>query len=308
LPLPENEKFQNMSAVGQFSEIKVSTNQGSAVQGQGVTLAVDIIGNGNFEMIDTFPLILPEGLVSYDSNAPQVDKNRTHKHFEYIIQAQDIGTYQISSQKFSFFDSTDGQYKTLQSESFELVITPGADNNQDQYQNFLSDQDGDEISQVGISKYNVLGQESIHCKQKMIPLHWYMILIKSIILLFLCMLLHRYFLQAYVFENKFFQRVILFFQARTACKRAEKKGDKQALYSIFINLFVHLKVDNLSSIDDSTIEQYLKNKGFSLELIHQWNIFYNKLLQASFSQFDKKNNALLFQEAYTWLNLLQMKA
>lgn len=308
MPLPQNEKFQNISAVGQFSEIKVSTNQGSVIQGQGVTLVVDIIGAGNFEMIDSFPLILPDGLVSYDSNAPQVDKNRTHKHFEYIIQAQDVGTYQIPPQSFSYFDLTDDQYKTLKSKQFELVITPGVDNHQDQSQDLLLDQDGDEMSQVGISKYNVLGQESIHCNQKMIPLRWYMILIKSVLLLFICMLLYRDFVQKHVVQNEYLQRMILFFQACIACKRAEKKGDKQALYSIFINLFIHLKVGNLSSIDDAVIEQYLKKRGFSPELIQQWNVFYNKLLQASFSQFDNKNNVLLFQEAYTWLNLLKMKA
>jgi hypothetical protein len=306
--LPENEKFQNISTVGQFSEIKVSMNKGSVVQGQGVTLAVDIIGIGNFEMIDSFPLILPEGLVSYDSNAPQVDINRTHKHFEYIIQAQDVGTYQIPSQSFSYFDSADGQYKTLQSKPFELVITPGVDNYHDQYQNVLSDQDEEDINEIGVLKYNILGQESIHTQQKMIPLRWYMILMKALILIFSYMLLHRYFLQKYVFRNKYLQRLIAFFQAYRACKIAEAQGDKQALYSIFINLFIHLKVDDLSSIDDAVIEQYLKDKGFSSELIQQWNLFYNTLLQASFSQFYKKNNSSLFKEAYKWLHLLKIKA
>jgi len=305
--LPYNKNFQDIGAVGQFSKMEISVNTNSVEQGKGIVVKIDIFGNGNFEMIDSLPLILPQGLVSYDSHAPEIDKNRTYKHFEYIIQAQEPGQYQIPSQIFSYFDSVDQQYKTLKSDMLDILITAGIAHDQNDDQALLQDQDDDENNKKSILSYNVLGKESIHAPQTIIPLSWFKYLLKIIFLIFMFLIVYRSIIQKYLLNNKKLRRVILFFKAHQACRNAEKKGNTQALYSIFMTVFIGLGVGTLGSIDDTTIEDYFRNKGFSVEQITQWNIFYNKLLQASFSQENKKKNSLLYKEAYKWLNLLKMK-
>ena len=311
LELPKIQGFQDVTAVGQFSTLAVSVNKNSVQQGQGIILAEDIFGDANFEMINLSPLILPEGLVLYDSQAPSVDKSRTRKHYEYIIQAQAPGEYHIDAQQFNYFDPIDHQYKSLYSNPFDIIVTESLMTqslSDDQYQQFLLDEEDQENKEENIKKYHVLEQKYTRAYQKiMVPYFWYSLLLYFFGLIFLLMMTYRYIIQKYLFTNDTFRYYIIFFQAKRACEIAAKNHEVIALHPLFIDLFVHLKVESLGVIKEEMIERYLKKKGFSDELVAQWKIFYTKLLHVSFDRSEKKNDTLLFDEALLWLARLKEK-
>ena len=115
-------------------------------------------------------------------------------------------------------------------------------------------------------------------------------------------------IKKYLFTYDRFQHAVTFFKAKRACQIAAKYHNIIALHPLFIDLFVNLKVGSQGFIRDEMIEQYLKDKNFSDEMVEQWKLFYSKLLQASFAGIDRKNDEDLFQEAFTWLAKLKDKA
>ena len=310
LELPVVSGFENITAVGQFSKLELSVNKNSVEQGQGIVLTADIFGDGNFEMIESLSLSLPENLVSYDSDTPKMDTRRTRKHFEYIIQAQSVGQYQIPAQQFKYFDPADRQYKILQSNPIDILIaadiTAQQHDNQQQLDLFDEDKDTNEKT---IEDFTVLEPNLMQTDQlSMIPLSWYTKFLQFLYFIFFLMMVYRYVIKKYLFTYDRFQHTVIFFKAKRACQLAAKHRNVIALHPLFIDLFVNLKVGSQGFIRDEMIERYLKNKNFSDETVDQWKLFYNKLLQISFAGVDRQNDEFLFQEAFTWIARLKERA
>lgn len=309
LPLPHCQDLENIQAVGEFSKITLSTNIDTAEQGQGFTLRVDIFGDGNLEMIDSFPLVLPQEFSSYTTHAGHIDRARTSKRFEYIIQAQESGTYEIPAQNFTYFDLNSGDYVTLQSNPKTMTITKGTHTYSDQYKLYEENElDTESENQITVSAYTILDTYDERNYWKGISLSLYALAIRVIFLLFLFMIGYRYFLKKYVLSHDKLQHFLLFLKAHRALKIAEKKENIATLYNVFITIFVGLNVGRRGEINENLIEGYLQKKCFSVDQIKKWNIFYHKLLQASFSQGDKKMSLLLVQEAFVWLSLLKNRS
>jgi len=306
LDLPKEAGFENVVAVGNFSEITITVNKNSMVQGQGLVLIAKIVGDGNFEMIESLPLLLPDGCAYYDSGSPQLDTKRTHKNFEYIIQAQAAGQYHIPAQQFHYFDPVDRQYKTIQSNSIDVVVTENPIEQKINDQQLLDEQSDENDTEHSIMDYAILEQGSLRVKSFIVvPFLWYLRLLYFLYFILFFMMVYRYGIQKYIVENQKIRRMFIFFQAQRSCYRAMKNNDVIALYSMFMNLFIQLKVFSAGRIHHEMIEQYLKNKGFSDVLITQWKQFYHKISQASFTRYNKKNNDQLFQEALVWLQRLK---
>lgn len=306
LELPKEPGFENVVAVGNFSEIAITVNKNSMVQGQGLVLIAKLVGDGNFEMIESLPLLLPDGCQYYDSGSPQLDTKRTHKNFEYIIQAQAAGQYHIPAQLFHYFDPVDRQYKTIQSNSIDIVVTENPIEQKMNDQQLLDEQSDEKYTQHSVMDYAILEQGSLQAKLLIaVPFLWYLRLLYFLYFILFFMMVYRYGIQKHILENQKFRRLFIFFQAKRAYNRAVKNNDAIALYSIFMNFFMQLKVFSAGRIHHEMIEQYLKNKGFSEALIEQWKQFYHKISQASFTRYHKRNNDQLFTEALMWLQRLK---
>jgi len=308
LELPQVQGFENVTAVGQFSKIEVSVDKNEVQQGQGIVLTAKIFGDGNFEKIESLSLSLPQGLVFYDSGVSKIDNNRTYKHFEFIIQAQESGNFHIPAQQFHYFNPETRQYQTIQSNPLDIIITENPITEQLKDQNILTDDILDNDQKI-INDYMVIDQENFKTQKMliMIPLVWYTTLFNVLYYIFLLMFFYRYFIKKYILSYAKIRYFILFFQAKRACKIAEKNRNVAALYSIFMNIFVHLHVGSFGSIQDAMIEQFLKNKNFSDDVIVQWKLFNQKILQASFAQKFLQDDRTLFKEAFMWLALLKEK-
>src|SRR5574344_60016 len=130
-PLPKTTTPSFSGAVGSFSfagkasPLKCKTNEA-------VTLRYTISGSGNLSLIDGINLKVPSEFDSYD---PTIDDriNKTQsgmngsRTFEYILIPRVKGEFKIPPVKFTYYDISSGEYKTLTAEGFSLSIAKGKD-------------------------------------------------------------------------------------------------------------------------------------------------------------------------------------
>jgi len=312
LSLPKIDIHQQITAVGQFSKLGISVNKYSIKEGQGLLLSTELIGDGNFEMIEPINLNLPTSLQSYDADMITINRDIKSKYSEFIIQAQEPGFYHLEAQQLHYFDPHDETYKILESNSIDINITPNVELNQKKNQiNKKNNIDNDlhDISQdVNQRKYNIL-KYNIFLKNlpMMLPIIWYRYSLFFLLFILLMMVIYQYAMSSYISTNASWQNFILFLKAKKSCKVAAYKNNVVVLYSIFLNLFIDLHVGSIREINKEMIDNFLKTKGFSDSQMIEWNLFYARLLQASFAQQDAIQHTSLFQDSLMWLQQLKDK-
>jgi len=308
LALPKHPDGQDIITVGQFSKLELSVNKKSIEQGQGLILTTEICGDGNFEMMHTISLKLPKYFQFYDAGTSIIDKDRKFIHSEFIVQAQEPGMYYIEPQNIHYFDPVENIYKTLESNSIDITITPNLDIQKIQPQevDFCTLKKSDDKN--SIEYYTILDQYYWpHAFTSIIPFIWYQVILYFLLFILFVMMIYRYGIQRYVFTHDTWQRFMMFLQAKKACKYAAYKQDAIAFHSIFIDLFIKLKVARVGIINEDFIEHYLQNNNFTDDQIVQWKNFYSNLLQASFAQKDQLHVIDLYKESLMWLQLLKEK-
>jgi hypothetical protein len=317
MPLPQHKDFNNVVAVGQFTKFTITTSQNSVAAGQGIVVTTELFGTGNFEMMQSPSLVLPEGFKYYDSNMVTIDEKRSYKHCEFIVQASIPGTYHIEPQSFVYFDPIDAQYKKIQSNALDITIKPAA---QPIASTHLSENVLDETIEEGVvapkelQDFSVIQQGAIHAQfQCMISLYNFKQLIWLLFFMWLLLAFYRTVVKKYVFKHRMWNKFIIFSRAIKAYNLALHRQETYKLYTIFIQIFRQLIGINFGELHDAVIVQYLIDKDFSDEQIQSWKNFYEQILQASFSSKVQMQQSVLFQktlfeEALQWIQLLKEKA
>ncbi len=125
LPLGAPKNFAG--AVGNF-QIKTLIDKSKLKSGESATYEVEIIGNGNLDIIKMPEIILTDSIEIY---SPKERQNYTATEdglkgkiiSEYILVPQFSGNQKIQSVEFSYFDPTENIYKTILSEPTILAIS-----------------------------------------------------------------------------------------------------------------------------------------------------------------------------------------
>ena len=122
--LPENTEFKNVTAIGQFESVEFKLSTQHAAVGEGVVAKMIVVGDGNLEVVKAPELEMPQGLHYYEGNSNVTrEKNGTFKkEFEWIVQAEHADSFEISAQKFVYFDLKDQVYKVLKSAPCKIVM------------------------------------------------------------------------------------------------------------------------------------------------------------------------------------------
>lgn len=129
-PLPTlNQPEDFTGAVGNFS-LKVTPSRTALKAGESLDLTVQVSGNGNLKLFKLPELKLPNAFEVYDPvNKQKIDtplSGMTGSTTDtYTIIPQSKGNFTIKPITFSYFDLGSKSYKTLSSESFEIVVTDG---------------------------------------------------------------------------------------------------------------------------------------------------------------------------------------
>lgn len=124
--LPDGAPADFSGAVGQF-ELSSQINQRRVNAGEAVELLLSLSGTGNVATVEAPEIQAPPGFDAYD---PKEDRQlargaeplRGVKTFTYTLVPQGGGTFEVPPVTWSYFDPTDGQYKTLRSDPVEIVV------------------------------------------------------------------------------------------------------------------------------------------------------------------------------------------
>jgi len=312
MPLPKKDGFENVTAVGEFEKIIIKLNKESVKAGQGVTLTVEIFGDGNFDIMKALDLNLPDGFKYYDSESITIDERRIYQKSEFIIQMDTPGTYDIESQKIFYFDPVKEVYEILQSNSLNLIVTPHLEADEtDREKDLLQDDSStiDEDQEAKLDNCLILNNKSLHfVKPIVISLSFYSYLLWALYLLWILFAIYRYFIKTHLFESSSFKKIIIFYRAKKDYKLAAKKEDPVLLYSSFANLFSKLQKINIDLVHNETIVEYLTLQNFSNNQIEDWKKFYSEMSKAAFLKNNKINRQSLFKKSLKWLKLLKEKS
>lgn len=132
-----------VNGVGSFTQFSAEVDHTTAQEGEGIVLRLTLKGSGNIAQVTPPALTVPDSLKYYDSkNFIQDEKKRTVekiKHFEYIVQGLQPGTWEIPAQTFVYFDLTERQYKKLYTKPIHITINQSAVKKQEYIQQDLSE-------------------------------------------------------------------------------------------------------------------------------------------------------------------------
>lgn len=132
-PLPEKGKPQDFTgAVGNF-DFNVVPSKTDLKATESLTVKVEVNGKGNLKLFDLPKLNVPSSLEVYDPESDQqVSTNlsgmRGKVSDSYTIVPQYRGKYPIPATSFSFFDPSEGKYKTLSSQEILINVFEGPTN------------------------------------------------------------------------------------------------------------------------------------------------------------------------------------
>ena len=127
--LPANKPASFSGTVGRFT-LNASISADQVKANDAVTLKLNIAGAGNMKLIKTPAIQFPDGFEVYD---PKVNNNfkttsagvSGAKSIEYLFIPRHSGSYEIPSVAFSYFDTQDKSYKTLNTPVYKLTVLKG---------------------------------------------------------------------------------------------------------------------------------------------------------------------------------------
>jgi len=127
-PIPQiNKPVSYSNAVGKF---KLSSNisQSQLNVGDSFTYTIIISGTGNLKQFDIPKLKEVNNLRFLDPEiTTDINKNKISgkKTIKYLIIAQEKGNFTLPAVPFTYFDTSSGSYKTLQTKPYQLKIGEG---------------------------------------------------------------------------------------------------------------------------------------------------------------------------------------
>ena len=126
-PLPKHDN--PVHGIGSFSSLHAGLSAHEATVGEPLVLTLTIEGKANLDALATPKLTIPASFKYYDSkNATHQnlssDFNSGKKVFEFILQANRDGQFEIPPQTFTFYDHIAQSYKTLTTTALPVTIKP----------------------------------------------------------------------------------------------------------------------------------------------------------------------------------------
>ena len=300
-PLPAHDPAT--TAIGKFSSFHAKLSSPEAETGEGVTLTLELVGQGNFQMIGHPKVVMPEGLKHYDSHAKDhlLTATMVKKDFEYVVQAVRPGAYEIPSQSFTYFDSKAREYKVLHSRPVKLTVRGEMKNSTKQVDIDQSVEKIDRPEEMpplektlkggGLGKRDRLPWLLFLCIALLlsIPLFW-----KLAVGLWLSYHIRN---ASSIGYNRAFKL------ARGRIKSAHQHKNDSELYHILMDLFsARLQVPR-SEISEADIEHALRKAGLSEEQIAEWRKFFSHVMAVAFSALPASGD--LYEKLSYWIAILE---
>lgn len=309
LPLPESQQYKHVSAVGIFDRAIFELKKTKGEVGEGVVATLLVTGFGNFDMMKSPLLKLPDGLKHYEANSSikKLEQEKQEKIFEYIVQADQSGEFAIPEQTFVYFDPQQKSYKTLQTNKTTLKVVGDAVPHKKNDDTAQKTETTVPIVSQAVDKSYVFKPDQIDYVIQTIPsdrltdgifsktISWLLWLLG---LLALCLGLYWLY-QVYVGISLYDTYWGYYFVVWLQLRSIEKKQDINGLYQLFEQIFQRFGLE----LHGSEVIMLLKKNNVSDAKIQEWQLFVQQLLAMVFSkQSDNQHEKqqLLQQGAY-WI-------
>lgn len=306
IPLPESKTYKDVSAVGQFDRVEFALQQKNGAVGEGIVGTYTIVGNGNFVTMKAPQIQLPAGLKYYESNSSvqKFSSGKQEKTFEYIIQAEQPGEFEIPSQKFVYFDAVEKKYKQMQTNETDLKIE--GDALVVEKEDVLKKED---IVQDNVSKFifredqinYVLGStlESIDTnsgKQKI--LFWIIFLLIALLCFIALYECYRFYVDIAWHETYWGYYLLVQWQLW----HIRRKQNLSELYSLFQHVCAHYHIE----LHEQDLVELFKKANISDEKVLEWKNFMQKLAKAVFSKQQDmvKDKQHILEQGQYWMKEL----
>jgi len=129
-PLPEtNQPTDFTGLVGEFT-LQARLDPQKIESGESTTLTLQMSGTGNVQLMPDITLPDMDNIKVY-SDKPEIAINETaegftgQKNMKWALVPQKEGHYSIGPFRLSFFSTKEGQYKTVSTQTMNLIVTPG---------------------------------------------------------------------------------------------------------------------------------------------------------------------------------------
>jgi hypothetical protein len=130
-PLPDPKPDGFTGAVGTFN-MNVDMTPGEVKTNEAVNLKVTISGRGNLHLLGKPEIEFPYGFEVYDPNVrPNIRNSAGGQEgsitWEYLIIPRSRGNFEIPPVRFSYFNPSSGNYRTINSREYNLFVERGDD-------------------------------------------------------------------------------------------------------------------------------------------------------------------------------------
>ena len=296
---------RKVQGIGTFCELRVSAKPSIVKQGEGIVVAVELIGDGDPDGIIISELQgIPKELKYYESKQvvldPSMHNSKTGKRFEYIVQGLNVGSWEIPQQSFYYYDVAQRAYKELHSTPITIVIMPGSKQVVQSYGSRAGSAKPDDIAGIRTGP--------LYPTNRSAGLSWWAFIILMLVPVFVALYrrISLFFTKRSRINFRAQRARNAFRYARTRLERCIKRKDARRLYSVFIELFADRWHVSIGSISASSIEKRLHDVGMNEEQRVEWNRFFSEISEYAFGVHEEsKRRDDLFNQAEQWIKRLE---
>lgn len=310
-PLPVSMEYPNVTAIGTFDSVELSLSSQTGKVGEGIVVKMIVKGDGNLEVVRHPALQLPQELQYYEGNSKNIDQST--KEFEWIIQAEYPGTFEIEPQKFVYFDTKQEEYQVLQSKPVTLTVSgivplQNQQNVVPQTQENLSTQAKQEVSTSTMDEPEIL---SLSWTEKIQNIwsdikQWVQqtalsrkgtIKIVEILVLLLLLIGAVLIVRRFIKTSFFIKTLSIRMQFARACRNK----DMHAVYQLFEQLMVRYGL----SFESEELQHCFTQKNMPEESFENWKNFVTMIWEINFAK-DRATSEhdLAFTLAKQWFSVI----
>ncbi|MCK4265194.1 protein BatD [Candidatus Babeliales bacterium] len=300
---------ERVDAVGNIKNFAINVDSKEAQVNEPIKLTVEIEGTGNLEQIATPKLNLSDSFKCYDSNVV-ADIDNGKKFFEYVLQVNEPGKWEIPGQKLTYFNTTSREIQTLTSKPIDLDIK------------------GEKV--VAFNELKTTGTGSVEISNPKLKndirsieedgrlfterdnrLNFWVFLF--LILLPAVVFASRSLGMTYSFLRQKISSLIwpheALFAAKNRLKTLQTGGEVKKLYSFWLAFFADKFSVSESIVSEDWIRDLLLNRDWPFEKIEEFLDYFHRIAGFSFSTVEKEkvDKGSLFVETLKWVNLINKK-